>query len=103
MFYHSLIQPYFRYCNIIYATNHTQPIQLIFRKKAIRIISLTTLRAHTKPLFVNQHILTLSNINKFQVCCFVYKVRNNLLRFSLTGLFKKEIHHHCTRVKLWVF
>ena len=53
MFYHSLIQPYFEYCNIIYATNHIQPIKLLFRKKAIRVITLSTLRAHSKPSFIN--------------------------------------------------
>ena len=33
--YHSLIQPYFQYCNIIWATHHTQHIELIFRKKKL--------------------------------------------------------------------
>ena len=38
------------------------------QKKALRIICLSKWNAHTKPLFINHHILTLSNINKFQVC-----------------------------------
>ena len=64
MLYHSLIQPYFQYCNIIWATQH---IESLFRKqkKAVRIISLSKWNAHTKPLFVYQHILTLANINIF--------------------------------------
>ena len=33
MLYHSLIQPYFQYCNIIWATHHTQHIELLFRKQ----------------------------------------------------------------------
>ena len=32
MLYHSLIQPYFQYCNIILATHRTQRIELLFRK-----------------------------------------------------------------------
>ena len=33
MLYHTLIQPYFQYCNIIRATHHTQQIELLFRKQ----------------------------------------------------------------------
>ena len=33
MLCHSLIQPYFQYCNIIWATHHTQHIELLFRNK----------------------------------------------------------------------
>ena len=33
MLYHSLIQPYFQYCNIIWATHHTQHIELLLRKQ----------------------------------------------------------------------
>ena len=101
MFFYSLIQPYFQYCNIIMATRHTQHIELLFRKqeKAVRIISLSKWNAHTKPLFINHRILTLSNINIFQVCCFMYKVRYNLLpSFCINCSFlNNAIHHHCTR------
>ena len=33
MLYHSLIQPYFQCCNIIWATHHTQHIELLARKQ----------------------------------------------------------------------
>ena len=81
MLYHSLIQPYFQYCNINWAIYRTHHIELLARKqkRAVRIISLLKWNAHTKPLFVNHRILTVSNINIFQVCCFMYKVRYNLL------------------------
>ena len=90
MLYHSLIQAYFQYYNIIWETHHTQHIELLFckQKEAVRIISLSKWNAHTKPLFVNHLILTLSNINIFQVGCYNYKVRYNLLpflHFVLTG------------------
>ena len=59
MLYHSLIQPYFQYCNVIWATHHIQHIELLARKqkKAVRIISLSKWNAHTKPLFLNHRIL----------------------------------------------
>ena len=54
MLYHSLIQPYFQYCNIIWAIHHTQHIELLFRKqkKAVRIIILSKWNAHTKNLYL---------------------------------------------------
>ena len=60
MLYHSLIQPYFQYCNIIWATHHTQHIELLFRKqkKAVRIISL--LNGMLTP---NLYLLTIVYIN----------------------------------------
>ena len=33
MLYHSLIQPYFQYCNVIWATHHIQHIELLARKQ----------------------------------------------------------------------
>ena len=33
MLYHSLIQPHFQYCNIIWATHRTQHIELLARKQ----------------------------------------------------------------------
>ena len=92
MLYHSLIQPFFQYCNIIWATHHIQQIELLFRKqkKTVRIISLSKENSHTKSLFVNHRILTLSHIIISQVCCFMYKVKHNLLpSFVLTGFFKQ--------------
>ena len=47
--YHSLIQlNYFQYCNTILATHHTQHIELLFHKKAVRIVSLSKWNAHIK-------------------------------------------------------
>ena len=92
MLCHSLIQPYFQYCNIIWATHHTKHIELLsVNKKAVRIISLSKWNAHTKPLCVNHRILTLSNINIFHVCCFMYKVTHNLLlSFCINWFFLKQ-------------
>ena len=44
MLYHYLVQPYFQYCNLIWATHRTQHIKLLFRKQkeAVRLISLST-------------------------------------------------------------
>ena len=33
MLYHTLIQPYFQYCNIIWSIHHTQQIELLFHKE----------------------------------------------------------------------
>ena len=57
-------------------------------------------------LFVNLRILTLSKINKFQDCCLMYKVSNNLLpscfclRLSLTSCRAYIAVNNCRNVML---
>ena len=54
MLYHSLIQPYFQYCNIIWATHHKQQIELLFRKK----MAVTILSCLNGMLIQNLYLLT---------------------------------------------
>ena len=49
------------------------------QKKALRAITFTKWNAHTTPLFKHLNILTVYDINKLQILCFVYKAVNNLL------------------------
>ena len=58
--YHSLIYPYFNYCNLIWgsaASSHLNSITLI-QKKCIRIISKAGYYDHTEPLFNEHKVLT---------------------------------------------
>ena len=59
--YHSLIYPYFNYCNLIWgsaANSHLETLMLI-QKKCIRIISKAGYYDHTEPLFNEQKIQSL--------------------------------------------
>ena len=66
-------------------------MKILFNKvdKSIGMLRVKKI-AQTKPLFVNHHILTVSNINIFQVYCFMYKVRYNLLPLFCHNWFKKK-------------
>ena len=51
--YNSLFLPYVNYCNLIWASTynpHINPL-LLLQKKAIRIITFSPPRTHTKPMF----------------------------------------------------
>src|SRR6218665_4017041 len=60
---------------------------VILQKKAIRAITKSRFNAHTKPLFAEQKLLTLSQITFTQMCDFMYKHRNNLLPAAFSSFF----------------
>ena len=101
MLYRTLVQLYFDYCNIIWATqNNYHLINLHNRqKKALRIIAFAKWDIHTKPLFKKYGVLTIFDNNKLQTCCFVYKAANNQLldRFSNLFSMNSNVHHYDTR------
>ena len=65
----------------------------------IRIICGSHWRAHTAPLFINNNLLTLPKINKFQICLFMFRFHFHLLPMSFKHYFTKgsDIHGHFTR------
>ena len=79
--YHTLIEPYFSYCNIIWGTHHSKYLDQLFvkQKKAIRIITNSKWNVHTNPLLRDLQLLSIFNLNKFQTCCFMYKIYYGLL------------------------
>ena len=94
--YNSLFLPYINYCNIIWAstfTSHLEPLYLI-QKKIVRIISFSSPRTHTKPLFLKLKFLPVHSIFKFQISCFVFSHINNLLPTPLSSLFFFNYEHH---------
>ena len=99
--YNALIHPYFSYCNIAWASHPTSKLDELFRvqKKAIRIINNKKWTEHTAPLFKSAGILKISDINKVQVACFVYKSLHNCLPLTFANYFTLNfvIHGHDTR------
>ena len=99
--YHTLIEPYLSCCNIVWGSNNSVYLDQLFRKqkKAIRIISNANWIAHTKPLFQSLNLLTLSDINKLQTGCFMYKINHCLLpHFSrICFMLNYNVHDHKTR------
>ena len=99
--YHTLIEPYLAYCNIVWGINRTTTLDKLFtsQKKIIRLITLSKYNAHTKPLFSRLPLLTVYQLNDFQVACFVYRCIHNLLpkRFYAMFQINNSIRCHNTR------
>jgi ribonuclease P/MRP protein subunit RPP40 len=88
--YHTLIEPYLNYCNLIWASLPSVYLERLFlkQKKAVRLITKARFLAHTEPLFSKLNLLTLFHINKLQIYCFMYRINHNLFPF-----FSKLICH----------
>jgi hypothetical protein len=101
MLFHALVQPYLDYCNIVWASMPTGALIRLHKtqKKAIRIITFSKRNCHSQPIFRRLAILPVSEINKLQTLCFVYKALNGLLPAQFQSLFElnANIHEHFTR------
>jgi hypothetical protein len=101
MLYRTLIQPYFEYCNIIWAAESTGALNDLYlkQKRAIRAITFSKWNAHTKPIFYKLKLLPVYDINKLQVYCFVHKAINGNLPDQFNCLFSlnSSVHDHHTR------
>src|SRR5688572_5355178 len=99
--YYTLINPYFDYGNIVWASNYSTRLKclLVLQKKPIRIIARDPFNAHTAYRYREYNIMNFENINSYQLGNFMYKFVNNLLPDSFSNYFTKvvEMHGHCTR------
>jgi len=103
--YYSLIYPYLTYCNIIWASTYTTSIKPLYllQKRFVRIAGNVTFKAHTTSLFNDLNVMTVFDINKFQVAIFVHKIVHNssFLPQQFRCLFNfnsnSDFHHHYTR------
>ena len=99
--YHSLIYPYFNYCNLIWgsaANSHLKSLNLI-QKKCIRIISKAEYYAHTEPLFNEHELLTIPKIYNYNCAKFIYQcyTNNTYANFKDRLLTNGDIHGRHTR------
>ena len=76
--YYSFAFPHFIYCNhvwgSIYQTNLNNVV--LMQNKLIRIITCPPFRANTEPLLMANRLMSLSNINMYSTCIFVYQCLN---------------------------
>jgi len=99
--YYTLIFPYFSYCNIIWGSNYKTYLQNLFtvQKRAIRLICNLPRYSSSKASFRKLNLLTLENINRYQILLFMFRYHHNLLPKSFTIFFQTgiQIHSHYTR------
>ena len=102
--YNSLFLPYINYCNLIWGStfvSYLEPLYIL-QKKAIRIITFSPPRTHSKPLFSKLNILSLHLLYKFHVSCFVFSYFSPLVPASISSLLhlNREFHDYLTRSRL---
>ena len=87
--YITLIETYLQYCNSALAINKTASFDTLLRmqKTTIRLITGNTCNSHTGTLFKYSDILRLSDINRWQVRCFVYQAFHSHLPESFNNYF----------------
>ena len=84
MLYNTMIYPYLTYCNIVWGTASASTLQrlVVLQNRAVRLITRSKFRSSCNPLFVYLNILKLSDINKFQIALFMFKMKCHLLPLS---------------------
>ena len=99
--YYSFFLPYINYCNLIWASTYASYLETLYllQKKAIRIITFSPPRTHSKPLFSKLNILSLHSLYIFHVSSFVFSHFNRLLPASFSSLlhFNRDFQGYLTR------
>jgi len=95
--YYTMIFPYLRYCNIVWASTYPSRLEKIvmLQKNIIRIISACKYRDHTSYYFKELHILKFSDINFLQTALFMFNVDRQLLPTHLMERFHQNNAVHC--------
>ena len=101
--YNTLFLSHVNYCNAVWGNTYQTKLQpiLTLQKRAIRICTNSSFRAHSKPLFLSLNCLNIYQLNKFNILVFLYKFKMNLLPDAFQNMFilNNIIHNHNTRNK----
>lgn len=99
--YFAFIHPYLNYCIDVWGRCNQHYFQTLFRlqKRAVRLITFSTWRAHSAPLFETLEILSLEHMYIMSVSLFMYKFYFRLLPPVVDELFQfnSAIHTINTR------
>ena len=101
--YYSLIYPYLTYCNIIWGATYPTHLKKLHltQKRFCRIATYSDWSAHSAPLFKQLNILTISDLNVYLTCNFIFKVVSEPVPSSLPCRalfqFNSDVHHFNTR------
>ena len=101
--YKSLVEPHLMYCNVIWgATLECFRDELIkTQKRIIRTITNSAFLEHTSPLFKENRLLKLDDINKLETLKIMYQHEHNILPkiFHNATARNKNYHDYNTRNK----
>ena len=98
--YNSLMLPHLNYCNIIYGNNYNYTINDVYinQKKIIRILFNKPKLTNMDTLFIQETILQLPNLIKYQRCNYMHNIYHNNVSTN-SSLFNKKIILYNTRTK----
>ena len=90
--YHSLIYPYLTCCIQVWGATYQSHLSklMILQKKIVRIIHGVPPRTHTEPLFLVFNVLKVSNLYRYNIAFFMYKLNNSVL----PDIFPMFIHNY---------
>ena len=90
--YSAFIQSYLNYANVAWASTHKSKLQTIYRhqKHAIRIINFKDRFTHTRPLFEEMKILSVYEINIYQVLSFMFTCKVYISPVIFSDIFKSK-------------
>ena len=73
--YHTMIQPYLFYCNIIWGGASLLALNKLvcLQKRALRLITCSYFRSPSNPLFIKLSVMKLQDIHKYQTVMFLFK------------------------------
>ena len=96
--YYSLVYPNLTYCNIAWASNYPSRLTRlsILQRRVVRIIAGKPQIANTAEGYSLLRILNIPQINKLQICEFMYRFINNTLPPTLNLYFSNisDFHSH---------
>jgi hypothetical protein len=99
--YYSFIFPYLTYCIEIWGCTYKTSLQPLHiqQKKILRLITSTSRRKSSQPLFLKFNILNVFQLVYLKVLLFLYKYENNLLPYCFSNMFVRNdsVHSHYTR------
>ena len=97
----SLIYPYLHYGNIVWANNYPSRLDKLLKlqKKALRVITFSSYKAPSLPLFQKLNLLGINKINDFVVGTFCFNLKSNSLPvyFNDFCIENTQVHNHHTR------
>ena len=84
MLYYTMLYPHLTYCNLIWGAARPTVLRKLvcLQKRALRLITRSTFRSSSNPLFVSLTLLKLSDINIYQIAQFMFKIKHCLLPAS---------------------
>ena len=101
---YSIVPSHLNYCFsgwVSVSASTLMPINTVnYKKKAVRTITFSNVRSHTKPLFYKLQILAINDVYKFEIRKIMHKIPNSLFsHVSKLLVITNKIHSCNTRHK----